>query len=501
MDHALRTRYARTVTTGYGAVGSILLSLWFPLIASAAPAGADPDAQEYVRARLRTDFQAMAAFRASYPFWQHIFTIPDGAIAFGSATDGRLLATFPISGEWSRDAVFADRAAQQALAETAIAGSLADRRDVVARLLEGVVGPVVHNPTRGLFYLPNARRYGALVSEWSKIYERFGVPGELGLAQALTESGLNGTVRSNAGAIGLCQWLRGNWRRLQLQSPVVIEAENQTTQAAYCAAYLTILAARYGSFIPALSEHHAGGTNVGRTLINGERLGGASVRERYFLGAAFARELRVRAPREFSDLYGTYGPRSFTYAEMVFGNVATVKRLAATAPQSTVFAMRTRRAISLDEVARRSSLSIEDVRRFNPALTKRVAAGATVYLPFIVPSLGRDVSFWHRPATAAYATVLSAFVRLDASSAQWDDTAFDATLERFRERFAATRTDEGVVMATMLAYVLQDRKTSGQREILSVFRTSSRILQLFNVAQTQRTTATGAVTVMDARAN
>ena len=41
---------------------------------------------------------------------------------------------------------------------------------------------------------------------------------------------------------------------------------------AYCAAYLTILATMYGSFIPALSEHHAGGVNVGRTLINGQRL-------------------------------------------------------------------------------------------------------------------------------------------------------------------------------------------------------------------------------------
>ena len=48
----------------------------------------------------------------------------------------------------------------------------------------------------------------------------------------------------------------------------------------------------YGSFIPALSEHHAGGVNVGRTVINGERLGGADAREQYLLGSDFAAELR-----------------------------------------------------------------------------------------------------------------------------------------------------------------------------------------------------------------
>ena len=45
--------------------------------------------------------------------------------------------------------------------------------------------------------------------------------------------------------------------------PYVIEGYNQTTQAPYCTVYLTILATMYGSFIPALSEYHAGGVNVG----------------------------------------------------------------------------------------------------------------------------------------------------------------------------------------------------------------------------------------------
>jgi hypothetical protein len=37
----------------------------------------------------------------------------------------------------------------------------------------------------------------------------------------------------------------------------------------------------YGSYLPALSEHHSGGVNVGRVVINGERLGGADAREQY----------------------------------------------------------------------------------------------------------------------------------------------------------------------------------------------------------------------------
>jgi len=51
--------------------------------------------------------------------------------------------------------------------------------------------------------------------------------------------------------------------RLNYFSPVPIEGQNQTTQAPYCAAYVSVLATKYGSFIPAVSEHNAGGTNVG----------------------------------------------------------------------------------------------------------------------------------------------------------------------------------------------------------------------------------------------
>jgi hypothetical protein len=348
------------------------------------------------------------------------------------------------------------------------------------------VGAVLHNSTRGLSLLPNARRYGAFLSEWGAIYERFAVPAEIGLAQALVESGLNGTVRSEARAIGFCQWLTANWNRLKRLAPQVIEGYNQTTQAPYCAAYLTILATKYGSFIPALSEHHTGGTNVGRTLINGERLGGADVRDRYFLGAAFARDVRTLSPRRYKDVYGTYGPRSFLYAEMVFGNTATIADLMSSLPQAQIFAVRTRRALTLAEITRSTGLPAEELHRFNPALRTRVPSGGTLYLPQYLRALGSDVSFWHRPPTPAYASLLDEFVRLDASIEHWDSAAFDDVLEDFRKRFKATGTEEGDVMATTLAYVLEDRRTNRQAQILAEFRESERILSLFAQARLER---------------
>ena len=77
---------------------------------------------------------------------------------------------------------------------SALPSRLSRRREQVVRLLEPAVGPVVHNPTRGMFLLPNAERYGSFLDQWGAIYERFGVPAEIGLAQAVIESGLNGRV-------------------------------------------------------------------------------------------------------------------------------------------------------------------------------------------------------------------------------------------------------------------------------------------------------------------
>ena len=76
------------------------------------------------------------------------------------------------------------------------------------RLLKPVVGPVVRNPTRGRFLSPHADRYGRFLSEWGAIYERFVVPVEIGLSQAIIESGLNGRARSSARALGFCHAMR-----------------------------------------------------------------------------------------------------------------------------------------------------------------------------------------------------------------------------------------------------------------------------------------------------
>lgn len=447
---------------------------------ASAPSASFADlVQQHATARLHIDLEALQRFRPAFRFWRHIFTIPDGFIAFGSALDGRLIVTVPARGDRSRDVAWQDPSLASLLDGRRLPVRLEQRRDELARLLEPAAGPLVQNATRGLSLLPNARRYGGFLAEWGAIYERFGVPAEIGLAQAIVESGLNGTVRSEARAMGFCQWLLRNWNVLKRLAPYTIEGYNQTTQAPYCAAYLSILATKYGSFVPALSEHHTGGTNVGRVLINGERLGGADNRERYFLGSAFARDLRQLSPRTFRDVYGTYGLRSSLYAEMVFGNAANVAQVVATTPQQSIYAMRVRRAVTLTEVARAAKLPSDEVRRYNPALRQRVPAGAAIYLPAHVPALGPDIAFWRRPPSAEYARVLSDFLRLDVPLEEWDGRAFDGVLRDFRARFDATRTEEGTIMATTLGYVLVTQRASRQAAILAEFRDSDRILRLF----------------------
>jgi hypothetical protein len=98
--------------------------------------------------RFDLDVRALERHRPGFPFWQHIFTIPDGRIAFGSAQDGRLLAVFPTAGDWSRDAVWEDATLLVALEGRTLPKRVDQRREEVVRLLTPVAGPLVHNQTR-----------------------------------------------------------------------------------------------------------------------------------------------------------------------------------------------------------------------------------------------------------------------------------------------------------------------------------------------------------------
>jgi hypothetical protein len=280
-----------------------------------------------------------------------------------------------------------------------------------------------------------------------------------------------------------------NWRQLNRLAPSVIEVNNQTTQAPYCAAYLAVLATKYGSFIPALSEHHSGGVNVGRTLINGERLGGTGGREQYLLGSKFARDLRAIDLYGFRDLYRTYGPRSYLYGEMVFGNMATIRDLAASTPQVPIYAMRVPRAFTLTELAKETGLSRDELQRYNPALVKRVPAHADLYLPRYIKKFGPDVSFWHRTPNAKYAEALSDFLSLDATPQQWDNGTLVPVLRAFEKRFRDSKSEEGTVMATVLAFAIVDATSSGRREILAEFRADPNVRDLFERGLLQRVNA------------
>ena len=444
---------------------------------AAAPPQTAPPRNDVLRRTnryLARDVEAMRRYRPGFEFWQHVFKVPDGRMVFGSALDGRLLATFPTSGDWAQSAEWAESSLSEALREQSIDGRLAERADRTAELLDPLVGPVLYNVARGTFIAAGTERFGGFLAEWGAIFERFGVPADIGLAQALVESGLEGNIRSDADAIGFCQWLPQNWARLQRSSPYVIEAANQTTQVPYCAAHLTILATKYGSLIPALSEHHAGSLNVGRTIMNGDFAGGGDVRERYFLGADLTLLIRQTQLPGYREVAGSYGPRSYRYSEMIFGNMATIDELKSTLPQQQLFGMRPDRALSLDEVANRTGLSVDEVRRFNPALINRVPARANLYLPSPVAEFGADSTFWHRAPPPGYLHTLDDFLGLQESFNvdDWNDGSIFAALRSFETRFRATGSEEGIVMASVLNFVIADMSAGKQHEILTRVRDS-----------------------------
>jgi hypothetical protein len=115
-----------------------------------------------------------------------------------------------------------------------------------------------------------------------------------------------------------------------------------------------------------------------------------------------------------------------------------------------------------------------------------VPAGATLYLPLYIEEFGRDVAFWHRPATPAFTSVLSEFLRLDSETDRWDDRAFEPVLRSFERRFRETNTEEGRIMATVLAYAIDETFLSRRGAILAEFRASDDVQRLFDRAVVAR---------------
>ena len=327
-------------------------------------------------------------------------------------------------------------------------------------LLAEAAGPIVQNATRGRFLARHAARHADFLGEWGAIYERFGVPAEIGLAQAIVESGLNGRARSQVRALGFCQWLPRNWNRLKRLSPYVIEGYNQTTQAPFCAAYLIILTTMYDSFIPALSEHHAGGVNVGRTVVNGAQARGAAARgSSTCWGRTSSRALRDISVRPLQcAVPHVRPPLGAVRRDGVRQHVQRAPDLLRDTPQSEIHAMRVPRNTSLStRGGEQTGLSRREVKRYNPALVRQRAEGrGAVSACLISKSSARTCrSGAGRPAknTPRRSRTSSAWKpQLD----EWHEPAFEETLQQFRERFAATGTEEGTVMATTLAFVIDD---------------------------------------------
>ena len=157
---------ARAIVALAALSAAIPLAAWNVVARRAAASTAaaldhvQPAASNPVEERLRADVKAMQTFRPGYAFWQHVFMIPDGSIAFGSASEGRLLATFPVKGDWTRQGVWTDKALARVLESYALPRKLSERREQVAFLLERAAGPVLHNSTRGDALLNNVGKYG-----------------------------------------------------------------------------------------------------------------------------------------------------------------------------------------------------------------------------------------------------------------------------------------------------------------------------------------------------
>jgi hypothetical protein len=69
-------------------------------------------------------------------------------------------------------------------------------------------------------------------------------------------------------------------------------------------------------------------------------------------------------------------------------------------------------------------------------------------------------------------------MRLEAGPERWDDPGFAPVLTEFRRRFSETQTEEGAVMATVLAYAMDQAYTSGRRTLLADYRSSEQVRRL-----------------------
>ncbi|MEZ5421275.1 MAG: hypothetical protein R2708_28585 [Vicinamibacterales bacterium] len=131
----------------------------------------------------------------------------------------------------------------------------------------------------------------------------------------------------------------------------------------------------------------------------------------------------------------------------------------------------------MGRITARTSLTAEEVRRFNLALKRQVPARATVYLP-MVPEFGADVTFWQRPPSAEIRRARRLPAARVGRRACGMTRNLEQVLQSHRRRFENTGTEEGQVMAATLAYVIGDLRTSRRAAILQEFRSSRQILEL-----------------------
>ena len=150
-----------------------------------------------------------------------------------------------------------------------------------------------------------------------------------------------------------------------------------------------------------------------------------------FSGSRLARDLRALPGKEYQGVYRSYGPRSYLYAEMVFGNTFNVRSLMASTPQAPIHAMRTPRAIALAEIVSRTHLSADEYA----GLIRRSSMGSRRRPRSTFRSTSANlVLTWRSGALPSppYASVLDDFMRLDPGPERWDDPVFAPVLRSFR---------------------------------------------------------------------